>query len=246
MTEDSFVRGPSGSIRGNRNQVSKSVQRIAMSSSSSSTSSPTTSIYSSSQSSSDSESDSHPLSSFTLINELLKSSSQSSMDLSNIGSDSYSNSSDKVIHSLKKKGIMRKCKSVKFIPAIYNEDDDGHKRNQVVLYSTSIGVIRSTFEACNKLRWEIICLWYFLFDEVYTMSWMRGTPPSVLDIWWYTLFFRNDRQDMGVFISFSHLMLARHEYPFLSWFSLSLKDMLTRDTWTTLSFFHIPWQWSDR
>lgn len=164
MTQDSFVRGPNGSIRGHKNQVSNSVQRIISSNNclpivnNSSRSSVSSSSYSSDGSSdSDSDFNSGSMVSSTISSSLLESllqsqcslsSCRSSIDLTSTdsGNDSAISSED-VLKSLKKKWLKKRMNN-SFLHFNKQSVCDDH----VVLYSTSIGVIRSTFEACNKLR----------------------------------------------------------------------------------------------
>lgn len=146
-TNESFLRGPSGSIRGHRFRVLKTIQKIN-DVSSLPTSSSSNSSYSSS--SSDSESDISDL-----ISACSSLSTQSSIDLTTLDVEDAH-----VVRSLLSKTWKDRSRyssnggrfTGRGTRSSSSSDDSHEGENNVIFYSSTLGVIRSTFEASNRIR----------------------------------------------------------------------------------------------
>ena len=144
------ITGPNGSIRGHRNRVIRSIQKIGLLStpSSSGNSSSCSTSTSSSSSSSDTDSEASSNSFYDLGLSLTTSCSITG----DSGSSLFFEAEDTdVIRSLRGKWSKRRNNAT---GRSEEDEKDGDEVDEVVLYTTSIGVIRSTFESSNKIRYE--------------------------------------------------------------------------------------------
>lgn len=152
------ITGPNGSVRGHRNRVIRSIQKIGFlsssgnsSSCSTSTSSSSSSSSSTSSSSSSSSSDTDSEASSSSFYDLGLSLTTSCSITGDSGASLFFEAEDTdVIRSLRGKWSKRRNNAT----GRSDEEKDGDEEDEVVLYTTSIGVIRSTFESSNKIRYE--------------------------------------------------------------------------------------------